>query len=177
MYQEKVKDIREKNKRYNIPVIYYWWFKESCFEELFKQLKGVTEDGEIKKKEIEGEFYGLLYIGKGKSAYDRLIGYHILDVSNYHFNKEQGIENRFLSSLRQTLCGLLGVPMFGNQQKINDFMDENCVVEWREVSLDKLETEEKEEIQKHYLPLNDKGSCIEEKYGAMIRNYKKEQRK
>lgn len=187
MYQEKVKDIRANNIQITTkPIIYYWWFKESCFDQLFNLLNGVVNLQKITKKTIDGKTYGLLYIGKAINGNERLVKYHILDKSNYHF---KGVKNRRLSSLRQTLCGLLGLPMSNNKQTINDFMDENCIVEWKEISFADLEGNsekdrnniiektEREEIQEYYLPLNDKGSSIGKEHRAILRNCKKEQRK
>lgn len=147
-----VATIRSQNiKITKEPIVYYWWFNIACFEQLFKFLHQEIDLNKIKIKEINKIHYGLLYIGKGKNGNDRLIKYHILDSQNFHIT---GVKNGRLSSLRQTLCGLLNYPMSTSQNNINKFLDENCLVEFKTCVLGDLNTIEKLEITNHYLPLN-----------------------
>lgn len=151
-----VKDIRDKDLRItNKPIVYYWWFKTSCFEQLLALLKEEIDFGRIVIKEIHQEPYGLLYIGKGKNGHDRLVKYHIHDSSNFH---TKGVQNGRLSSLRQTLCGLLQLPMTSSKNAINSFMDDNCMVEFKTHVLESLDGIEKEEITNNYLPLNSQNT-------------------
>jgi hypothetical protein len=133
------------------PIVYYWWFKTACFSQLLSLLDEELDNEKIVIKEINNEPYALLYIGKGKNGHDRLIKYHIHDSQNFH---NTGVENGRLSSLRQTLCGLLQLPMSSSKLQINDFMDQNCFVEYETCSIDELDKLEHDKIKKNYLPLN-----------------------
>ena len=133
------------------PIVYYWWFKTACFSQLLSLLDEELDNEKIVVKEINNEPYALLYIGKGKNGHDRLIKYHIHDSQNFH---NTGVENGRLSSLRQTLCGLLQLPMSSSKLQINDFMDQNCFVEYETCSIDELDKLEHDKIKKNYLPLN-----------------------
>jgi hypothetical protein len=147
-----VSDIRNQGvKITNQPIIYYWWFKTSSFEKLFALLKDEIDFNRIANRMVNHETYGLLYIGKGKNGNDRLVKYHIHDSSNFH---TKGVENGRLSSLRQTLCGLLQLPMSTSKYAINSFMDEYCMVEYEVCSLEDLDRIEYEKITGNYLPLN-----------------------
>jgi hypothetical protein len=133
------------------PIIYYWWFKTTCFNQLLILPHKEIDYKKISIQEINNEKYGLLYIGKGKNGHDRLIKYHIHDNQNFH---STGVENGRLSSLRQTLCGLLQLPMSTSKREINNFMDENCFVEFETCSIEELDNLEYEKIRNNYLPLN-----------------------
>lgn len=148
----KVSDIRLQDfKITKDPIVYYWWFKTNCFRQLLSLVYEEIDIEKIDVKEINNEYYGLLYIGKGKNGHDRLIKYHILDSQNFH---STGVENGRLSSLRQTICGLLQLPMSTSKREINDFMDQNCFVEFKTCSLQDLDKFEHEKIINNYLPLN-----------------------
>jgi len=133
------------------PIVYYWWFKTACFSQLLSLLDEELDNEKIVIKEINNEPYALLYIGKGKNGHDRLIKYHIHDSQNFH---NTGVENRRLSSLRQTLCGLLQLPMSSSKLQINAFMDQNCFVEYETCRIDELNKLEHDKIKNNYLPLN-----------------------
>lgn len=152
----RVANIRHQNIRItNNPIVYYWWFKKSCFDNLLKLLDTEIYINRILVKEINGEAYGLLYIGKGKNGNDRLVKYHIHDSQNFHIT---GVQNGRLSSLRQTLCGLLQRQMSLSKNYINTFMDDNCIVEFETCNLQHLDTIEYEKITTNYLPLNYKNT-------------------
>lgn len=133
------------------PIVYYWWFKTACFSKLLSLLDEELDNEKIVIKEIDNEPYALLYIGKGKNGHDRLIKYHIHDSQNFH---DTGVENGRLSSLRQTLCGLLQLPMSSSKLQINDFMDQYCFVEYETCKIDELDKLELDKIKNNYLPLN-----------------------
>lgn len=132
------------------PIIYRWWFRDEVVPLLLAKL-----DSEISyERIIRRGGYSLLYIGSGIDGNGRLVKYHILDSGKFH---SSGVQNGRLSSLRQTLCGLLGYAMSEGMEKINQFMDENCMVDWEEypgVSKKDLNQIEKCIIQRNYLPLN-----------------------
>jgi hypothetical protein len=142
---------KQKIKITNDPIVYYWWFKKSCFDNLLNELFTEIDFERILTKEINGEFYGLLYIGKGKKGHDRLVNYHIYDSQNFH---TKGVKNGRLSSLRQTLCGLLQFQMSMSKDDVNCFMDNNCIVEFETCSLENLDLIEHFKITTNYLPLN-----------------------
>ncbi|MBC8464627.1 MAG: hypothetical protein H8D62_03015, partial [Bacteroidetes bacterium] len=132
-----VKNIRESQAKITTkPIVYYWWFKKAAIVKLFSFTQ--LDLGKLKFKIFEGDSYVLLYVGKGKNGHARLVDYHILDNNNFHRLKT--VLNGRLSSLRQTLCGLLKIQMSKGKQEINDFMDENCLVEWKCVSEENLKT-------------------------------------
>lgn len=136
------------------PIIYKWWFRQDIIITL---LDKVISEIDISKILVKNG-YALLYIGSGINGHNRLIKYHILDADNYHI---KGVYNRRLSSLRQTLCGLLDCNMSSGFEFINDFIDKYCKIEWRIVNVKTkkdLELIEKKEIIDNYLPLNWKNT-------------------
>ena len=150
---ESVNRIRANNIHItNGPIIYYWWFKKSVLDTLLRTNRLEFDESRVKKLDFENDVYVLLYIGKGKNGNARLVNYHILDQDNYHRLKY--VQNGRLSSLRQTLCGLLGMNMSESKEAINEFMDKNCLVDWEEVSQEELNEKEKKKIGDNYLPLN-----------------------
>jgi hypothetical protein len=144
-----VKSLRSaKAKITDKPIIYKWWFKERGARALLKPFGDEIEMRSIQKR----NGYWLLYVGRGKNGYERLVKWHILDASNFH--RKKTVKNGRLSSLRQTLCGLLGCKMSSGCARVNRFMDKNCRVEWKIVDATQLLKREKKEITSHYLPLN-----------------------
>lgn len=169
---------RNKQKKLipGTPIIYEWWFKKSCLDRLFKQVKVKPYCGEIEMKDIDGEEYALLYVGLSKNGHNRLVNWHILDKSNFH---KKGVENGRLSSLRQTLAALLGKNMTAAKKAVSDFMDENCIIEWQEYSIGELDEQEKSTIKENYLPLNYKHTTeqLTKEYRAAISELKRKHRK
>ncbi|WP_298266180.1 GIY-YIG nuclease family protein [uncultured Lutibacter sp.] len=173
----KVKSIRENNiKITKEPIVYYWWFKTNIFGDLLSKVETEIEFEKIKLKTFSSTEYGLLYIGQAKNGHDRLVKYHMLDYNNFH---EKGVENGRLSSLRTTLCGLLDLPMSKSKNIVNDFMDENCIVEYENCTLEELNEFEQIKIKGNYLPLNyqhTKGILTSE-HRKILRESKKRMRK
>jgi hypothetical protein len=152
MKRNSVKKIRiNKIEITNEPIVYYWWFKTEIFKKLLDKLNSEIDLNKIKRNEFDGIEYGLLYVGQAKKGHDRLVKYHILDSNDFH---KKGVENGFLSSLRTTLCGLLELPMSLSKREVNEFMDQNCIVEWERCTLLELNELEKDRIKSNYLPLN-----------------------
>ena len=173
MKQSTVKSIRnEKKKITDNPILYYWWFKTDSLKILLNKLIGIYSIDRIKVKDIAKVNYSLLYIGRAKNGHNRLIKYHIFDSNNFH---SKGVENGRLSSLRATLCGLLDLPMSESKENINDFMDNNCIVEWQEYSIDELNKNEKKSIRSNYLPLNYQNTkgIISKEHRKILRDSKK----
>ena len=173
----EVKNIREnKIKISKEPIVYYWWFKRSVINKLLSKLESEIEFEKIKLKIINSTEYGLLYIGQAKNGHDRLVKYHMLDYNNFH---EKGVENGRLSSLRTTLCGLLDLPMSKSKDIVNNFMDENCIVEYENCTLEELNEFEQIKIKGNYLPLNyqhTKG-ILTSKHREILRESKRRMRK
>jgi len=147
-----VKELRNNGIRItNKPVVYYWWFKKHCVPRLLKILENHYDRDKIKDKTINENVFSLLYVGCALDGHERLVKYHILDRSDFH---KTGVQNKRLSSLRQTLCGLLKYPMSSGKKNVNIFMDDNCYVEWEIVTAMELNNNEKKFIVSNYLPLN-----------------------
>lgn len=148
--EDVIKFRNSKQKITSQPIIYKWWFKYEIIDLLLNKLEPQIEKNKILVK----DGYALLYVGSGVNGHDRLVKYHILDANNYH---RTGVENGRLSSLRQTLCGLLGCEMTSGSETINNFIDKYARVEFEVIEAktkNELEKIETEEIRKHYLPLN-----------------------
>ena len=149
---ENVYKYRELSNRItNGPIIYKWWFRIEVVSDLLKTLNGEINFNKI----LVRDGYALLYIGSGINGHERLINYHIIDKNNFHLT---GVQNNRLSSLRQTLCGLLGQNMSSSKEIINEFMDLNCKIEWEiynnVINKKELEKIETAQIRENYLPLN-----------------------
>lgn len=137
------------------PVIYQWWFRADAVSNLLRQIGEDSQKPGIVRERIRGKVYLALYVGKGKSCRERF-SWHI---RQHH--DERTVRHGFLSTLRQTLCGLLGVNAVGGEEAVNSFMDKYCVLEWTcypgisPADLGKLEIER---ISAGYFPLNIQGN-------------------
>lgn len=158
------------------PIVYFWWFNDICIENLLFFLQNEIDLNRISKKTINGKVYNLLYVGKGKNGNERLIKYHILDSQDFH---RTGIVNGRLSSLRQTLCGLLEYPMSTSKLLVNEFIDNNCIVEFQKCTLEELNDFENRMIVNNYLPLNHQNTkgILTEKHRKILTECKKRMKK
>lgn len=131
--------------------IYCWWFKENAADQLLPQLRRLSpsEKDKIQTRVIEGTEYLALYFGiSSKDLFSRF-KWHILQT---HSNSS--IKYGTISTLRQTLSALLNKNLSVSEKCINDFMDENCYLEWEyNDSPDVIEKKELSSGQKCY-PLN-----------------------
>ena len=152
---EDVRKYRDQTQKItDRPIIYKWWFKQNIISLLLEKLISEIDMSRILVK----NGYALLYIGSAINGHNRLIKYHILDANNFH---TKGVSNGRLSSLRQTLCGLLDCNMSSGFSFINNFIDDYCRIEWRTVNVETkkdIEVLEKKEIRGNYLPLNWKNT-------------------
>ncbi|MCF0125655.1 MAG: hypothetical protein HUJ68_07870 [Clostridia bacterium] len=146
---------------------YIWWFREDGARELLKNVKGINW-GRIQTKIIFGETYYALYFGISKDIQQRL-KWHILQ---HHV--ESQVESGRISTLRQTESALLDLDVSVSERDINDFVDENCYVEFIATESEKDAREiERSELRDHYYPLNIQDNrALEED----VKKYIKEQR-
>lgn len=148
--------------------VYCWWFKDDCVEFLLKKISKDVDWKCLADKSLQHKIFGnvkytALYIGiaAGKKK-------GILERFKWHIEQKHTVSNvtkGYLSTLRRTLSALLNFKLLKNgievnlnsQEKLNAFIDENCVLEWnyypRKTKKD-LETLEDEIINSGYYPLN-----------------------
>lgn len=131
------------------PGIYRCWFKKSCVGTLLKPISGMINMAKLQCCTFQGTEYVALYCGESKDVHQRIL---------WHINQNHTssvVNSGFLSTLRQTICALLGMNMTNATKDIDAFMDENCLFEW-----DYTNTEEeagrieRDELEKNYYPLN-----------------------
>ena len=151
--------------------IYCWWFKDDCVEAL---LKRISKDVDWKRlvgeslqhKVIDNVKYTALYVGiaAGKDG--------IFGRFKWHIEQKHTVSNvteGYLSTLRRTLSALLNFKLLKNntevnnnsQEKLNTFIDKNCVLEWNyypKQSKKDLAAIEDEIINSGYYPLNIQGN-------------------
>lgn len=150
---ESVKNLRRQITDANSPVLYKWWFKHDG--KLFDIFVEHNVDKEkLEKKVIDGVDYYALYVGIGRSCISRFRWHIIPSVHHTPSAAEAGT----ISTLRQTLCALMGIKMVKGEQYVNNYIDSNCVIEWNtlspNISREELKSEEKKTIQGGYYPLN-----------------------
>jgi hypothetical protein len=120
--------------------VYFWYINK----------KGAQYLGiDINKCSYKNKYY-LVYIGSAKSIHQRL-NWHAFDK-----HRISAIKSGFLSTLRQTLSALLVGDMINAEEKVNDFMNNNMLVEF-EIRPDYVEYE-KNLISQFDLPLNLKNN-------------------
>lgn len=149
----RVVELREKLLELtdNSPVIYQWWFHANAAAVVLTQIGEDVQNPRILHDRIDGEDYLALYAGKGKSCRQRF---------DWHIRQKQDartVRHGFLSTLRQTICGLLGINAVDNEALVNSFIDCNCVLDWTcypGLSPAELGALEKERILSGYFPLN-----------------------
>lgn len=148
--------------------IYCWWFKDNCVEALLKRISKDVDwkrlAGEsLQHKKFNNVKYTALYVG---IAAGQKKG--ILERFKWHIEQKHTVSNvtkGYLSTLRRTLSALMNFKLLKSsteinciaQEKLNKFMDENCVLEWNyypKKSKKYLETIEDGIINSGYYPLN-----------------------
>ena len=138
------------------PGIYAWWFKEEAARQLLKPLEGV-DISRLQARDIEGEHCLALYFGISRDLRGR-IRWHVAQK-----HTPSAISRGFLSTLRLTICALLGLPASVAEQAVNDFMDANCYLSFAHVlTLAETEAEEADELSTNYYPLNLQGNKVVE---------------
>ena len=166
--------------------IYCWWFKDNCVENLLKRIfKDVDRkrlaDESSQHKILDNVKYTALYVGIAAGKKNG-----ILERFKWHIEQKHTVSNitkGYLSTLRRTLSALLNFKLlknsteinFNSQEKLNAFIDENCVLEWNyypKKSKKDLEIIEDEIINSGYYPLNIQGNKqvskdLREKLGYM----------
>lgn len=152
--------------------IYCWWFKDDCVESLLKKVSKDIEWDRLAKEPLQHKKFGnvkytALYIG---IAADKKKG--ILARFKWHIEQKHTVSNvskGFLSTLRRTLSALNGFKLLKNstevnlksQEKLNAFIDENCVLEWNYYpgkTKEELAAIEEGIINSGYYPLNIQGN-------------------
>lgn len=152
--------------------IYCWWFKDNCVDALLKRISKDIDwkrlaDVSLQHKVFGNVKYTALYVGiaAGKKK-------GILERFKWHIEQKHTVSNvtkGYLSTLRRTLSALLNFRLLKNsteinlnsQEKLNTFIDENCVLEWNyypRKSKKDLETIEDGIINSGYYPLNIQGN-------------------
>lgn len=154
------------------PGIYAWWFKEEAAWQLLKPLEPV-DHSRLARRTIDGEPCVALYFGISRDLRSR-IRWHVAQK-----HTPSAISKGFLSTLRLTICALLGLPASVAEQAVNDFMDANCYISFAHVpTLAEAEAEEAEELSTNYYPLNLQGNKVVEatvlaKLKALRKAYRK----
>lgn len=174
---EKVKDLRIslKTKQDGIsqdPGVYRWWVKKEAAKKLLSTMPKI-DWSKVQSAKINGKEYLALYFGIAKHLRQRL---------NWHINQEHrpsAVRSGFLSTLRQTLSALHGVPMSEAENTVNDFMDENCYLEFgHTTSRQDAEEKERYELTHNYYPLNVQGNkVVEKEVIKTLSNLRKEYKK
>ena len=155
--RESVKNLRDSKCSTvdNCPGYYFWWFREDCVKKLLAPLPGVDYSRLISDR----NGYVALYVGiveKEKRTLRQRALWHICDD-----HSASKVKAGTLSTLRQTISALLGIDMTKSKQAVNDFMDDNCEWEWFPTkSGEEAKAKEKEELSKHYYPLNIKANKV-----------------
>ena len=151
---EEVSLLRE-NKEYRRrvdkrPGIYRWWFEEEVARKLLdKAFHDAVDYSRIDVRTIGCKRYLALYFGISKDMRGRF-KWH---ACQHH--SASTVKHGTLSTLRHTLCALLGVDMSAGEGCVNSFMDTNCLWEWEYVgSQQEAEDREKKELSTVYYPLN-----------------------
>ena len=148
--------------------IYCWWFKDDCVEILLKRISKELDwkrlaDESLQHKIFSNVKHTALYVGiaagKKKGIFERF---------KWHIEQKHTISNvtkGYLSTLRRTLSALMNFKLLKSsieinlnaQEKLNAFIDENCVLEWNyypKKSKKHLEVIEDDIINSGYYPLN-----------------------
>ncbi len=153
--RESVKNLRASKCRTvdNCPGYYIWWFREDCVKKLLAPLPGV----DYSQLTSDRNGYVVLYVG---IAVDE----PLVERAKWHICQRHTLSNvtkGFLSTLRQTISALLGVDMTLSERAVNDFMDDNCELEWIPTkSGEEAKAKETEELRTNYYPLNIRDNSV-----------------
>ena len=114
---------------------YVWWFPQEAANKLIEPLKKFIDDDRLEKIQVElfyGQPYYALYFGiaSKKGGLLQRIKWHTAAINPH---TAACVRHRTLSTLRQTIRGLMGWPMAGEQTQrlVNDIIRE-CYWEWKE---------------------------------------------
>lgn len=137
----QAKTLRDKEALNLIPIdpgVYKWYMPQTLVEQLNIPIEGCAYKYNL------GYF---VYVGIAKNMRQRL-DWH---VSQKHSNSS--VKSGFLSTFRQTLCGLAKVPM-DDEQTVNSLIDQMSIEYSICISKEEAEFIEKEIINASILPLN-----------------------
>lgn len=137
-----------------MPGWYRWWCTKEAAIPLLSLIGIRKTEPQLLRKEIDGRDYIAIYFGISKDLNGR-IKWHICQ------NHTAGsVRSGFLSTLRQSLSALLNNDMSKSQQLVNNFIDDNCYLEYENTLTHKdAENIEKTELsQEYYYPLNIAGA-------------------
>lgn len=151
--RKSVRELRENlvDETSKDPVIYMWWFRRDGASAILRAVGENVDNVNILHDKIDGADYLALYVGKGKSCRQRF-DWHI---RQHH--DERTVRHGFLSTLRQTLCALMGVNAVDGEAVVNRFIDLNCYLDWTcypDISEEELSKLEEAKIASGYFPLN-----------------------
>ena len=138
---------------------YVWWFPEEVANELIGPLKKFIDDDRLEKIQVElfdGQPYYALYFGiaSSKGGLRQRIKWHTAAINPH---TAACVRNRTLSTLRQTICGLIEVPMVGTQGDVDKII-EKCYWEWeKHATPHVIEKRELNNVNACY-PLNIRGN-------------------
>ena len=114
---------------------YVWWFPQEEANALIEPLKEFIDADKLRKvqvEQIDGKTYYALYFGIAsiKGGLLQRIKWHTAAINPH---TAACVRSRTLSTLRQTICGLMGLPMVGIEtQKEVDKIVKKCYWEWTE---------------------------------------------
>ena len=133
---------------------YIWWFPEEVANELIEHL--TVDRQKIQVKQIVGQPYNALYFGiaSSKGGLRQRIKWHTAAINPH---TAACVRNRTLSTLRQTICGLIRLPMVGTQGDVDKII-EKCYWEWeKHATPHVIEKRELNNVNACY-PLNIRGN-------------------
>ena len=111
---------------------YVWWFPQEEAKALIEPLKEFIDADKLRKVQIEQITYYALYFGiaSKKGGLLQRIRWHTAEINPH---TAACVRSRTLSTLRQTICGLMGLPMVGTetQEKVDEII-KKCYWEWTE---------------------------------------------
>ena len=137
MGKQKVEDIIKSGFAEIKPEsgFYVWWFPQEEANALIEALKEFIDADKLRKvqvEQIDGKTYYALYFGiaSKKGGLLQRIKWHTAEINPH---TAACVRSRTLSTLRQTICGLMGLPMVGTEtQKKVDEIIKKCYWEWTE---------------------------------------------